>query len=222
MFDGITTGEEHESGIGPLIEEEFLMYEHHQREINGRSNKGWLRTMVYSLVQQLVRQDPEYYILYVAARPDHNPRLVSYPYYTEFARPGDSTIFRHVDMNIPELLATGQGGNIVQGSVSLDVETAVTGCTEIVPGMHKRLREWWADVEARSAQGEQVRAGGRVHNVTPLWRSSDAAKYGKFGCHSVCTRSMLAYEPPLFLVLTASSYAAQYSRLAVLFEIHTI
>ncbi|KAI4137511.1 MAG: hypothetical protein L6R39_007243 [Caloplaca ligustica] len=180
VFDGITADEEYEGGIGPLVEEEYLMYEHHQREINGRSNKGWLRTMMYSLIQQLVRQDLQYYILYVAARPDHNQRLISYPYYTKFARPGDSTIFRHVDMNIPEFLATGRGGNVIQGSVSLDDETAVTGCTEIVPGMHRRLRDWWADVEARSAQGQKVRDSGRVHNVTSLWHPSDVAKYGKW------------------------------------------
>ncbi|KAF7505499.1 hypothetical protein GJ744_000746 [Endocarpon pusillum] len=131
MFVGITIGEKHEAGIGPLIEDEFLMYKHHQREINGKPNRGWLRTMLYLLTQQLIRQDPQYWMLYVAMRPDHNQRLVSYPYYTKFARPGDSTVFRHMDMNIPEFLATSRGGNIIQESVSLDDKTAATGCTEI-------------------------------------------------------------------------------------------
>jgi hypothetical protein len=39
--------------------------------------------MFYSANQQLVRQDPVYYALNVAARPDLNWRLVSYPYYTK-------------------------------------------------------------------------------------------------------------------------------------------
>lgn len=178
LFDGVRIGNEFEEGIGPYIEEEFLMYEHHQREINGKPNRGWLRTMLYSLTQQLIRQDLQYYLLYVAMRPDHCSRLVSYPYYTKFARPGDSTVFRHIDMNIPEFLETGRGGNIIQGSVSLDDETAETGCTVIIPGMHKRLGEWWKDVLSRSG-GEKVQGtSGRVHNVQPLWHSSDAAKYG--------------------------------------------
>jgi hypothetical protein len=178
LFTGIEMDGEFEAGVGPYIEEEFLMYEHHQREINGKPNRGWLRTMLYSLTQQLIRQDLEYYVLYVAMRPDHCPRLVSYPYYTKFARPGDATYFRHIDINIPEFLETGRGGNIIQGSASLDDETAETGCTVIIPGMHKRLGEWWRDVISRS-DCESVRGTtGRVHNVQPLWHAGDAAKYG--------------------------------------------
>ena len=178
LFNGIKTEDEFEEGIGPYIEEEFLMYEHHQREINGRPNRGWLRTMLHSLTQQLIRQDLQYYLLYVAMRPDRCSRLVSYPYYTKFARPGDSTVFRHIDMNIPEFLETGRGGNIIQGSVSLDDETTETGCTVIIPGMHKRLREWWTDVLSRSDSEKVQGTSGRVHNVKPLWHPNDAAKYG--------------------------------------------
>ncbi|PYI31566.1 hypothetical protein BP00DRAFT_456892 [Aspergillus indologenus CBS 114.80] len=56
--------------------------------------------MYFSIGQQLMRQDPAYYLLYVLARPDHNWKLVSYPYYAKFAQPGDSTFFRHIDINI--------------------------------------------------------------------------------------------------------------------------
>lgn len=93
LFTGISVNGEHEEGIGALIEEEFLMYEYHQREINGRPNRGRLRTMLYSLTQQLVCQALQYDLLYVALRPDHSQRLVSYPYYTKFARPGIPQVF---------------------------------------------------------------------------------------------------------------------------------
>jgi hypothetical protein len=67
-----------------LIEREFDLYKYHTREeINGKKRNGWIRTMFYSAIQQLVRQDPVYYALNVAARPDLNWRLVSYPYYTK-------------------------------------------------------------------------------------------------------------------------------------------
>jgi hypothetical protein len=64
-----------------IIREEFKMYLHHQRLIGGRDNFGWLRTMYHSLVQQLMRQDPAYWLWYALLRPDKNWRLISYPYY---------------------------------------------------------------------------------------------------------------------------------------------
>ena len=49
MFDwlwkGIKSKDEVETGIGDLILEEFDIYQWHQRERNGQSNRGWLRTM---------------------------------------------------------------------------------------------------------------------------------------------------------------------------------
>ncbi len=60
MSDG-----EHETGIDDMFIEEFDMYLHHQRERNEQFNKRWLRTMFYSLSQQIVRQNIEYWALYV-------------------------------------------------------------------------------------------------------------------------------------------------------------
>ena len=125
-----------------MIDADFEMYLHHQREINGKPNRGWLRTMLYSLTQQIVRGDLLYWLLYVALRLDRNPRLISYPYYAKFATGGDSTTFRHIDIYIPQFLETGRGEDIIQGSVSLDDETVVGGCTEIVSGFHHHLRAW--------------------------------------------------------------------------------
>lgn len=55
---------------------------------------------------------------------------------------------RHVDLNIPTYLSHGHGANIIQGSVSLDDETE-HGCTKILPGLHKRIGEWWEQANAR-------------------------------------------------------------------------
>ena len=63
-------------------------------------------------------------------RPERPPGL--YPYYTKYAREGDRTFFRHIDMSIPLYLEDGHGVAIIQGSVSLDDEDE-DGCTEIVP-----------------------------------------------------------------------------------------
>ena len=64
LWDGITVDEVHEAGVGGLIAEEFDLYIYHQRERNGAPNKGWLRTMFFSLTQQVNRQDLEYWALY--------------------------------------------------------------------------------------------------------------------------------------------------------------
>lgn len=180
LWEGTAFEEGFESGIGSLIDDEFDMYQHHQRNINGKPNKGWLRTMMYSLTQQIIRQDISYWALYTALRPDRNPRLVAYPYYAKYAQSGDSTAFRHVDLNIPEYLESGRGGNAIQGSVSLDEETIEGGCTELIPGFHRRLKEWWADTTIGS-EGRAIRGTtGRVHEINSLWSAAAATKYGQF------------------------------------------
>lgn len=57
-----------------------------------------------------MRQDLGYWLLYVLCRDDHVMHLISYPYYTKYARPsvegrkGDHTAFRHIDLNIARLV----------------------------------------------------------------------------------------------------------------------
>ena len=45
------------------MDEESAIYEHHLRERDGIPNKGWVRTMHYSLIQQLIKQDLEHWAL---------------------------------------------------------------------------------------------------------------------------------------------------------------
>jgi hypothetical protein len=159
--------------IGELLLQEFDMYRHHLREINGKSNYGWLRDMFYSVAQQLMRQDPVYYALYAALRPDKQWRLVSYPYYAKYAVQGDNTYFRHIDLNVPELIANDRGQNMIQGSVSLDDEDK-TNCTVILPGMQHKLKEWWPRVVARG-QGTD----GFVHRISDqVFSKKDAEDLG--------------------------------------------
>ena len=130
--------------------EEFALYAHHQRKINGKDNLGWERNMVHSLTQQVMRQDPVYYALYCALRPDKVWKLISYPYYTKYAQPGDQTYFRHLDVNIPKLLDVGRGANLIQGSVHFDDDDN-ENCTELLLGFQNHLAEWWDRcVKARS------------------------------------------------------------------------
>jgi hypothetical protein len=142
-----------EPSIFKLVEEEFDMYKHHARDkVDGVERRGWMRHMFYSLVQQVIRQDPGYYGLMAAARPDKNWRLISYPYYTKDTTVGDRTGFRHLDINVEELVEKGRGCNMVQGLVSLDNEDD-DGCTVLVPGFHRHIGVWWQRVRERGQAG---------------------------------------------------------------------
>jgi hypothetical protein len=87
--------------------------------------------------------DLEYYRCYVALRPDHHWRLISYPYYVKYSRAGDNTSFRHIDVNVSQYLIDGRGENIIQSSVSLRDE-ALDMYIEIIPGLHTRdlIADW--------------------------------------------------------------------------------
>ncbi|KAI9766034.1 MAG: hypothetical protein M1839_005264 [Geoglossum umbratile] len=105
------------------LEEEFDMYLYHLRdEQDGRKRRGRIRHMFYSLVQQLVRQDPVYYALITVTRPDQNTWLICYPYYVKYQVEGESTGFAHLDINVDKFVETGWGKDIIQGSLSLDDE----------------------------------------------------------------------------------------------------
>ena len=127
--------------IMKVVLEEFDMYAAHLRLINQKPNYGWLRNMYHSLGQQVMRQDPMYFAIYCALRPDQNTNLVSYPYYAKYATEGDRTFFRHIDINIADLAKSGRGANMIQGTVSLDNERD-DDCTVILPGMPWGKRIW--------------------------------------------------------------------------------
>lgn len=152
LENGIWIDDIYEPGVKQMVDEEFDLYLWHQRPVNGRSNNGWLRNMFFSITQQIIRQDLAHWLLYVATRPGHHPQLISYPYYAKFVFEKDnSTGFRHIDLNIDAFLATGRGGNAIQGSVSLDNESEEAGCTQLVKGFHRHIAAWWADVYRRTA-----------------------------------------------------------------------
>ena len=140
---GVTVDGHYERGVKHLIDHEWSMYLHHQRLINNESNLGWLRNMLYGVTQQVMHQDLGHWLAYVAEHPDHNPTLVSSPYYAKYVFEKDAgSAFRHIDLNIDQFLATGRGANAIQGSVSLDNESAEAGCTELVKGFHRHIETW--------------------------------------------------------------------------------
>ena len=181
--------------LSRLIDLEFACYKWHLREVNGNSNYGWCRAMIHSLTQQLVRQDPVYYSLYVALRPDRKVELVSYPYYTKFAVPGDKTNFRHIDVDVGRMLKTGRGANMVQGTVSFTDED-VDNCTEVALGLHHHMREWHELVQERGLETHDFVARIRdAHYTRDDAKSFGLPYYVKLPCARGEVRITLPHLP---------------------------
>ncbi|KAJ5761803.1 uncharacterized protein N7511_005185 [Penicillium nucicola] len=175
-FDG-----QHPGGILAMANEEIDMYDYHYQPRPHRPRLGWLRDMWYSIIQQVVKQDPAYYACYVFLRPDHAWRLISYPYYAKSTLPGEQTFFRHIDVNLNDLSHSGRGRAILQGSLSLTDEDE-NNCTELLCGMHPHVQEWWSDVRQR-----QQTADGPVSRIEPwMWTRDDVAKYHTDWTKEIC------------------------------------
>jgi hypothetical protein len=95
--------------------------------------------MYHGLTQRLARQDPVWYALTAAARPDKLTTLISYPYSAkDIGSRGEPTGFLHLDLDINTYEEDGRGGNRLISSLSLDNEKA-DGCTVVVKGFHHYL-----------------------------------------------------------------------------------
>jgi len=105
--------------ISDMMNNEMAMYDYHCRRHYRTDKQGWLRNCTYSIAQQVFRQDPSYYALYVSLRPDHGFRLISYPYYCGYKRETDSTQFRHINVNPISVRDDQHGKDMIQSSVSL-------------------------------------------------------------------------------------------------------
>jgi hypothetical protein len=145
-----------------ILDQSYRMYEYHCRQIDGNSNLGWCRTMYHSLIQQLVRGDPLYWLYYAVIRQE--PYLISYPYYTKFTHPGDHTYFRHIDLNIADAVRTGNGISMIQGSVSWNEEDS-KNCTQMLTGFHAIINEY----QALREQSSMKDSTGYIQ----LWKDGD-------------------------------------------------
>ena len=155
-----------------IINQEFAMYQHHSIPKAGRPRQGWCRNMYYSLVQQLIRQDPIWYSLCAALQ--GKSELISHPYIAKDANPGEKTGFLHLDINVNKYSEyLGDTLHLLSSSVSLDNEVT-DGCTVVVPGFHHHIHEWFRMVKARGAS-----ADGCTTDCSSIYRKEDQQTWGK-------------------------------------------
>jgi hypothetical protein len=164
-----------QAGLRGMIDEEFAIYRHHYHALEGKPRLGWLRNMYYSLIQQLARQDPVWYALTAAARPDRGWRLVSYPYITKDTDAGgETTGFLHMDLDVSRYIADGRGGSRLSSSLSVDDEE-MDGCTVVVKGMQRHIGAWYSRLLQRGWKG-----CGRTTNCnSSTYTAEDRKEWGE-------------------------------------------
>jgi hypothetical protein len=162
-----------EEGIGPFINQEFRMYDHHLNIIPGRPDMGWARNMYHSVIQQLMSQDPVWYALIAASRLDGEWRLVVFPYNAKCTKVNQSAAFLHLDVNIWDYL-NGEPYNFTQTLASLD-DKADDGCTVQVPGMVSATFDEWC----KQAVKRQPPSLSSTTDCKKLYNKDDRAKYGQ-------------------------------------------
>jgi hypothetical protein len=110
----------------------------------------------------------------VALRGDHHWRLISYSYYVKYAT-RSGTFFRHIDLNITQYLINGRGGNMIQGTVSLDDEQDDC-CTEIILGMNskEKIQDWYDRIVARHNKADVMDDFVNRVQDKKIWSPEDA------------------------------------------------
>lgn len=153
---------------------------------------SWIQTprrtielFIYTSSGLPMRMSPCYYLWHVALRPDHQWKLISYPYYAKYAKEGDYTFFRHIDINVPDWIAKDRGQNAIQGTLTLTEKTSGQ-CTVILPGMHQanKLKAWWDTVKAMEKETNEF-----IHKIDSAMWTKKHAKVFQTDCTDVMCMS---------------------------------
>jgi len=111
-----------------MILTEFAMYRHHRP---AGSDNGLLHNMIFSIGQQLARQDPSLYVAHAVLR--RKTRFLSYPQPATYIEPGS-----HIN-NLDYRASSAKFG--------INDEICITSddcrdCLETIPGFHTYWNEW--------------------------------------------------------------------------------
>ena len=185
VFDWILNGE-----TWVLIREELNMYLWHQKDDLDMTDHGWLRTSMYTMLQQLVRQDIASYLLTVALRPDHATDLLAFPCFMRAASKDNSESIRRVDLNLKDLMS-GRGENRIQGTAVFADESVGNG-DEFILGLHLRMEKWWKVVTKRN-----LATDGYTQYVVPeMFNTEDSRRSSLKWVGQACTAGSARFYMP--------------------------
>ncbi len=81
------------------------MYLWYQKDDLNLMNHDWLRTTMYIMLQQLVRQNIMYYLITVTFWLNHEINLLIFSYFMKITFKNDSELIKHVNLNVNDLMS---------------------------------------------------------------------------------------------------------------------
>lgn len=87
-----------------LLKNELNMYLWHQRNDLNLIKHGWLRIIMYFMIQQIIRRDLLYYCIMIALRSDHETDFIFLSYFMKCTTADQPISVRHIDLNINDLI----------------------------------------------------------------------------------------------------------------------
>jgi hypothetical protein len=164
-------------GLQKLVAEEMAMYRHHNRQ---EDTSTWaLNDCIYSVTQQLMRQDVSSYALHVGVRPDKCWRLCSYPSHAKCVPKCRAVESMSVDINIHKFYLEGRGRSMVMSHSALVSEDDRGGLV-MARAVYRSSREWAAQLEKKGLE-----LTGPVHHLTPEYLPLDMLKLLNCGLRKV-------------------------------------
>jgi len=131
-----------------LIREKLNMYLWHQRNDLNLTNHDWLRTTMYIMLQQLVRQNIVYYLITVILQLNHEIDLLTFSYFMKITFKNDSEIIKHVNLNVNDLMSDREQSRIQSTTVFAD--ELINKDDEFILNLHLCIKKWWKEAIKRN------------------------------------------------------------------------
>ncbi len=131
-----------------LIREKLNMYLWHQRNDLDLTNHDWLRTTVYIMLQQLVRQNIVYYLITVTLRLNHEIDLLTFSYFMKITFKNVSKLIKHVNLNVNDLMSDREQSRIQ--STAMFADESIDKDDEFILDLHLCMKKWWKEAIKRN------------------------------------------------------------------------
>ncbi|THC90055.1 hypothetical protein EYZ11_010485 [Aspergillus tanneri] len=144
----------------------------------------------HDLITQMVQQDPAYYAVLVACRPDKNWKFLHRPRRSRpCCIPNDDDVTISAPSDKVGLLTKGKGVSDLRSTISLPANSCHQ-TVRLVPGFHRHLLEWLAE------RIEQPTNDSYRQQYSTNLTYDESSEY-RFGCH----RDIILHHGDLILTL---------------------
>ena len=129
-----------------MVDFEFRIYQHYSRD-QSASKIGWLRNIIHSLTQQVIRIDLLHYIVIAYLSGGQTQRFIIYPYYCRSVNIGGIPSFFRINLDAKPIPVPLDPAYIL--SIAYVDPWDKNYSFSIIPRMHSRLTEQEELIEKR-------------------------------------------------------------------------